>query len=123
MNELTKKLYKLEIGKTLVLKNKSGDIEGTFIRVPSGWVYRYTIRNGSCCCFIPYSEDISHWDVDLIIKICPFCNSKNVFVIASDTTFKVSCSDCKANTKEYNSKLHAVSVWNSITLKSPENPA
>lgn len=122
MNELTKKLYKLEIGKILVLKNKDGTSEGTILRVPSGWVYRYTLRNGSCCCFIPYSEDINHWDVDLVIKKCPFCGSKNIFVITDEIKFKVICSDCKATTKEYDTKRDAVSVWNSIILKVPENP-
>ena len=118
MNELTKHLYKIDIGKTLVIKNKKGESEGTFLRVPSGWVYRYSLRNSSCCCFIPYSEDISHWDMDLEINMCPFCKSKNVFVLSNNTRFKVSCSDCKAGTKEYDTKEDAVEIWNSITLKN-----
>lgn len=123
MNELTKKLYKLEVGKTLSLKNKYDELEGTFLRVPSGWIYRYSVRSSACCCFIPYSEDISHWDFDLVINKCPFCNSRNVFVVAGESKFKVNCSDCKATSKEYDTKKDAVSVWNSITLTVPENPA
>jgi hypothetical protein len=117
MNELTKKLYTLDVGKQLLLKNKKGDVEGTFIRVPSGWIYRYTLRNSSCCCFISYSEDIQQWDEDLVIHKCHFCNSKNVFVIVEDKKFKINCSDCGTTTKKYDTKNDAVSTWNSIKLE------
>jgi len=120
MNELTKKLFKLEIGKSLTVKNTTGGTSGTYVRVPSGWIYQYSVRNSACCCFIPYSEEIDQWDMDLDIKKCPFCNSKEVFVVRGEYRFKVSCADCKAATKEYNKKEDAVSVWNSIKITVPK---
>lgn len=123
MNELTKKLYKIEVGKSLTIKSKNGELEGSFLRVPSGWIYRYTIRNSACCCFIPYSEEVNYWDMNLEIRLCPFCKSKNVFVVYGESKFKVSCSDCRAATKEYDTKKDAVEIWNSIILATPRIPA
>ena len=120
MNDFTKKLYKLAIGKTITLKRKDGSTIGVFLRVPSGWVYRYTLRNSSCCCFIPYTEDMNFWDIELPINKCPFCASVNVLVNATDvddsSKYRVTCSECNAATKRYDTKYSATKAWNSIKL-------
>jgi len=120
MNTFAKKLYKLELGKSLTLKKKDGTVDGVFTRVPSGWIYRYSMRNSTCCCFIPYSEEIYYWDIDLPIKSCPFCTSTNVFLIpvenGNNKKYKISCEDCGASIREYEDKSKAIAIWNSLQI-------
>jgi len=48
--ELIELLYELKIGTTLSFKNKNE----SYTKVPGGWVFRFSERGHTCCCFIPF---------------------------------------------------------------------
>ena len=114
-NKLTKRLYKLSIGESVSIKKKDGTPEGTFIRVPSGWIYRYISRYGTTSCFIPYTEDIKYWDMELEVKRCPFCKSTDVIVMEHNKNiWYVYCNSCMAKSSSRYDKLDAIKSWNSL---------
>jgi len=114
-NKLAKRLFKMKIGESVNIQKKN-NYEGTFIRVPSGWIYRYVGRHGSTSCFIPYTEDIMFWDIDLNLKPCPYCKSTHVLIyVYHDTKYKqVKCETCKASGPKTEEEIDAVRRWNNM---------
>jgi hypothetical protein len=119
MDNLEDKLYKMQIGSLLNIKNKVGELEGAFIRIPSGWIYRYVFRGQSSCCFIPYTEDIKYWDHDLELGSCPYCRSIDIVLIKSDITsqWHVCCGSCQARGPERDMRRDAVENWNKVRIR------
>ena len=125
-NKLAYRLYKMQIGDIITLQ-KGDQYEGTFIRVPSGWIYRYTYRGNPTSCFIPYTEEVSCWDMDLEIYPCPSCLSTNVLLHESTVAdivppytknvWEIKCSICGANSGMKNTKEDAINTWNDLRGK------
>ena len=113
-NEFTKKLLKQEIGTTITLKKDNGDTIGTFIRVPSGWVYKYMTRHMVSCCFIPYTDKLKYYDAEMYLKPCFNCDSENVSLHSNDfeTKFFVQCDECKAHSGYRKDKDETIELWN-----------
>ena len=111
--KLIKRLYELEIGKILHLKNTTGESEGSFLRVPSGWIYRYTVRSSLSTCFIPYTEIIKMTE-DITFKSCPYCKSTDIFIMADEEISWVQCGFCYAASGLYSSKEIARKMWNDL---------
>lgn len=112
-NKFVKRLYEMKIGGKVQLNIGESD-EGTFIRVPSGWIYRYVSRNNCTSCFIPYTEEIRYWDSQLDIKPCK-CGSTEVFLIRKDDTSEkwcVQCDSCMASSSMRKDRTDAIKSWN-----------
>ena len=119
-NELTHKLYKVSIGSKLNIIGKDGTSEGTFIRVPTGWIYRYINRSSLTSCFIPYSDNINYYDMDMPIKPCFSCDSKNVRLVHNDSLQNIwhgECLDCGARAGNVEGKQFALTLWNNTIRK------
>ena len=117
-NGFLEKLLKMKIGSRLELRSsKNGESEGTFIRVPSGWVYRYLSRNTVASCFVPYAEDIKFWDLSLDIPACSSCKSSDVVLINAKERpldvddWEVVCQSCDASSGRKRNKVDAIVAW------------
>jgi Lar family restriction alleviation protein len=119
---LTEKLFNMKIGSILRLKTNESD-EGSFLKVPSGWIYRYTSRNMLTSCFVPYSEDVAYWDLDLEINSCPFCGSTDVILqtnnsIGEHKGWFIKCNACNARSSERVNQADTIKIWNKFNKKS-----
>ena len=113
-NKFAQKLFKMQIGDMFSFK-KRGEVEGTFIRVPSGWVYRYIFRGVSTSCFIPYTEDCRYWDMDLILSPCPFCFSTDVVLVDHTSGHsEIKCLSCGASSGIKKDRIDTIQSWNNI---------
>ena len=117
--EFTKKLFKLSIGQRMSVKRDAGEEEYT--RMPSGWLYRFATRTSVAVCFVPYSEDINIWDMDLDIPPCPSCTSTEVFLAHATgegkNDWEVKCSSCTASSGVKHSKAQALTTWRRMCKK------
>ena len=113
-NNFAKKLLKMEMGSSVTLKKKTGEVEGVFIRIPSGWVYRYMSRHGTTSCFIPYTDDLQFYDDDMHLKPCKNCTSTQVYLghdVDKNVHF-VRCEKCHAHSGANDTAKDAISSWN-----------
>ena len=119
-NKFAQKLFKMQIGESVTLK-KGEDFEGEFLRVPSGWIYRYYFRGNVTSCFVPYSEECRYWDMDLSLAPCPFCSSTDIVLSSipsgesrKDINWEIKCLSCGANSGIKNDKINVVKAWNDV---------
>jgi hypothetical protein len=113
--KFVKKLYDMKVGDKFRLIIGTEE-EGVFIRIPSGWIYRYALRNCCTSCFIPYTEDINYWDTSMELKKCHWCNSTDVIVSGyqsnDENSWFVKCSSCGASSPIKKNKDDAILTWN-----------
>jgi len=122
-NKFLEKLLNMRVGGKLEVKNKNTESEGTFLRVPSGWIYRYVSRALVTACFIPYAEDIKQWDVNLEIHSCSSCKSADVVLsnvkerpIDVDD-WEVVCQSCNASSGKKKNQIDALVAWRRMNRK------
>lgn len=115
-NELTRRLYKMRVGTRFNIRGRDGSYAGTFLRVPTGWVFIYKDRATPSSCFIPYTETIQYHDIDMPMKRCFSCNSSNVSLSSDyfDSNWYGECSECGSCSAKCLNKDKALDEWNKI---------